>query len=223
MMIALTRNVAQEDAAMRAGGWQHTIGPGLSGKTLGVVGLGRLGVPVATLAQALGMRVIAWSPNLTRQRAAEHGVRAVSKAELFQAADVVTVHMPLSDRSRGLIGSAELEAMKPTAYLVNTSRGPIVTNRPWSTHSAPDESQAIRPCLCTWWPRLVLLLKAECDIWGLGGEGSGEGEFGLLRRRGVRAYVILLAASARRGGCPRLPRALSLHNVKMAWLAQSAR
>src|SRR3954452_8996993 len=79
MMIALTRNFAQEDAAVRSGGWQHTIGPGLSGTTLGVVGLGRLGVPVATLAQAFGMSVIAWSPNLTQQRADPHGVRAVGK------------------------------------------------------------------------------------------------------------------------------------------------
>ena len=126
MMIALTRNFAQEDAAVRAGGWQHTIGPGLSGKTLGVVGLGRLGIPVTELAQAFGMNVIAWSPNLTQERADEHGVRSVSKAELFATADVITIHMPLSERSRGLIGAAELRSMKSTAYLINTSRGPIV-------------------------------------------------------------------------------------------------
>ncbi len=111
---------------MRAGGWQHTIGPGLAGLTLGVVGLGRLGVPVARLAQAFGMSVLAWSPNLTPERAAEHGARAVGKHELFAEADVVTIHMPLSERSRGLVGAAELAAMRPTAYLVNTSRGPIV-------------------------------------------------------------------------------------------------
>ncbi|MEP7048615.1 MAG: D-2-hydroxyacid dehydrogenase family protein [Ilumatobacteraceae bacterium] len=126
MMIALTRNLAQEDAAVRAGGWQHTIGPGLSGATLGVVGLGRLGVPVATLAQAFGMTVIAWSPNLTPARAAPHGVRAVDKHELFSTADVITIHMPLSDTSRGLIGAPDLALMKPSAYLINTSRGPIV-------------------------------------------------------------------------------------------------
>jgi phosphoglycerate dehydrogenase-like enzyme len=126
MMIALMRNFAIEDAAIRAGGWQHTIGPGLAGSTLGVVGLGRLGTPVARLAQAFDMAVIAWSPNLTPERASEHGVRAVSKADLFAQSDVVSIHMPLSERSRGVVGAAELTLMKPSAYLVNTSRGPIV-------------------------------------------------------------------------------------------------
>jgi phosphoglycerate dehydrogenase-like enzyme len=126
MIIALTRNFAREDAAMRAGGWQHTIGPGLSGSTLGIVGLGRLGIPVADLARAFGMSVLAWSPNLTQERAAPHHVRAVSKRDLFAQSDVITIHMPLSEASRGLIGADDLAAMKPTAYLVNTSRGPIV-------------------------------------------------------------------------------------------------
>jgi len=126
MIVALTRNFAAEDAAVRAGGWQHTIGPGLAGSVLGVVGLGRLGLPVARLASALGMSVIAWSPSLTPERAAAHDVRAVSKSELFAGSDVITIHMPLSERSRGLIGAADLALMKPTAYLINTSRGPIV-------------------------------------------------------------------------------------------------
>ncbi|WP_445548339.1 MULTISPECIES: D-2-hydroxyacid dehydrogenase family protein [unclassified Frankia] len=126
MIIALTRNFAQEDAAIRAGGWQHTIGPGLAGHTLGVVGLGRLGIPVARLARAFDMTVIAWSPHLTPQRAAPHGVRAVSRRELFTGSDVITIHLPLSETTRGLIGAADLALMKPTAYLVNTSRGPIV-------------------------------------------------------------------------------------------------
>jgi phosphoglycerate dehydrogenase-like enzyme len=126
MMIALTRNFAAEDANVRAGGWQHTIGPGLHGSTLGIVGLGRLGIPVAGLARAFGMHVIAWSPHLTQERADPHGVRAVGKHELFAESDIVTVHMPLSAASRGLIGADELAAMKPTAYLINTSRGPIV-------------------------------------------------------------------------------------------------
>ncbi|AEH09404.1 Phosphoglycerate dehydrogenase [Candidatus Protofrankia datiscae] len=126
MIIALTRNFAQEDAAVRAGGWQHTIGPGLAGHTLGVVGLGRLGTPVARLAQAFEMSVIAWSPHLTPQRAAPHGVRAVSRQELFADSDVITIHMPLSETTRGLVGAADLALMKPSAYLVNTSRGPIV-------------------------------------------------------------------------------------------------
>jgi phosphoglycerate dehydrogenase-like enzyme len=126
MMIAVARNFAQEDAALRAGGWQHTMGQGLSGATLGVVGLGRLGTPVAALAQAFGMVVIAWSPNLTQARADPHGVRAVDKRELFSTADVISIHMPLSEASRGLIGADDLAMMKPSAYLINTSRGPIV-------------------------------------------------------------------------------------------------
>jgi phosphoglycerate dehydrogenase-like enzyme len=126
MIIALTRNFAHEDAAIRAGGWQHTIGPGLSGSTLGVLGLGRLGAPVARLAQAFGMSVIAWSPHLSAERAAEHGVRAVTKAELFSQADVITVHVPLAEGTRGMVGADDLVLMKPSAYLVNTSRGPIV-------------------------------------------------------------------------------------------------
>lgn len=126
MIIALTRHFAQEDAAVRAGGWQHTIGPGLAGSTLGVLGLGRLGVPVAQLAQALQMTVIAWSPHLTQKRAEPHGVRAVGKAELFSSSDVLTIHMPLSGDTRGLVGAQELARMKPSAYLINTSRGPIV-------------------------------------------------------------------------------------------------
>jgi phosphoglycerate dehydrogenase-like enzyme len=126
MIIALTRNFAREDAAVRAGGWQHTIGPGLFGSTLGVLGLGRLGTPVARLAQAFGMSVIAWSPHLSVERAAEHGARAVTKAELFSQADVITVHVPLADGTRGMVGADDLAMMKRSAYLVNTSRGPIV-------------------------------------------------------------------------------------------------
>ncbi len=126
MIIALLRNFAAEDAAVRAGRWQHTIGVQLSGRTLGIVGLGRQGIPVARLAQAIGMHVIAWSPNLTAEHATEHGARAVSKEELFSTADVVSIHMPLSERSRGIVGAAELALMRPDAYLINTSRGPIV-------------------------------------------------------------------------------------------------
>lgn len=126
LMIALMRNFAREDAAVRAGGWQHTIGPGLAGHTLGIVGLGRLGIPVARLAHAFDMTVIAWSPNLTQDRADPCGVRAVKKTALFAESDVVTIHMPLSDASRGIVGAAELALMRSSAYLINTSRGPIV-------------------------------------------------------------------------------------------------
>jgi phosphoglycerate dehydrogenase-like enzyme len=111
---------------MRAGGWQTMVGIDLAGRTLGVVGLGNQGAPVARIGQAFGMRVIAWSQNLTSARAAEHGAQAVSREALLEQADVVTIHLKLSDRSRGLIGAAELARMKPTALLVNTSRGPIV-------------------------------------------------------------------------------------------------
>ncbi|MGW5242136.1 D-2-hydroxyacid dehydrogenase family protein [Monashia sp. NPDC004114] len=126
MMIALMRGFVAEDAAMRSGGWQHTIGPRLAGNTLGVIGLGRLGGPVATLAQAFGMKVVAWSPNLTPERAEPYAVTAVSKEHLLSESDVITIHMPLSERSRGLLGAGDLALMKHTAYLVNTSRGPIV-------------------------------------------------------------------------------------------------
>lgn len=126
MIIALTRHFVEEDRAVRAGGWQHTIGPTLAGKTLGIVGLGRLGVPVARLAQAFDMTVIAWSQNLTAQRAAEHGVLAVGKDELFDRSDVASIHMPLSERTEDLIGAAELRLLGASGYLVNTSRGAIV-------------------------------------------------------------------------------------------------
>lgn len=126
MMIALTRSFVAEDRAVREGGWQHTIGPGLAGRTLGVVGFGRLGRPVASLAQALRMDVIAWSPHLTEERVAGTGVRAVDRERLFRESDIVTVHLPLAPATRGLIGASDFALMKPSAYLINTSRGPIV-------------------------------------------------------------------------------------------------
>ncbi len=126
LILALMRQIPREDRAMRAGGWQTTIGQETAGRTLGVLGLGRLGAKVARIGQAFDMEVIAWSPNLTAARAAEAGARLVSKDELFAAADVVTIHVVLSARSRGLVAAADLARMKPTAYLVNTSRGPIV-------------------------------------------------------------------------------------------------
>jgi phosphoglycerate dehydrogenase-like enzyme len=127
LILAVARHLPQEDASVRAGGWQQTVGTDLAGGVLGVVGLGRLGERVARVGTAFGMDVVAWSQNLTAERAAEVGVRrAASLGELLDAADVVTVHLQLSDRTRGLIGHAELARMKPTAILVNTSRGPIV-------------------------------------------------------------------------------------------------
>ena len=126
LILGLQRHLPAEDAAVRAGGWQHTVGRELAGRTLGLVGLGRLGALVAEVGLAFRMDVVAWSQNLTDERAAEVGVRSVEKQELFATADVVSVHLVLSDRSRGLVGEAEMRAMKHTAVLVNTSRGPIV-------------------------------------------------------------------------------------------------
>ena len=126
LILAVRRHVVTEDRALRDGRWQTTVGTDLAGSTLGVLGLGRLGSQVARIGQAFDMRVIAWSENLTPDRAAEAGATWVPKEELFAAADVVTVHLKLSERTTGLVGAAELAAMKPSAVLVNTSRGPIV-------------------------------------------------------------------------------------------------
>ncbi len=127
LILALARQIPREDRAVRDGGWQVSLGVGLHGKTLGVVGLGRLGSQVARVGLAFGMTVVAWSQNLTAERAAEVGVElAPSKDALLAGADVVTIHHVLSDSTRGLIGERELGLMKPTAFLVNTSRGPIV-------------------------------------------------------------------------------------------------
>jgi phosphoglycerate dehydrogenase-like enzyme len=126
LILATARHLPQEDANVRAGGWQQTVGTDLAGATLGVIGLGRLGEQVARIGAAFGMDVVAWSQNLTAERAAEVGVRRVAKDELLTTADVVTIHLQLSDRTRGLIGAPEFALMKHTAILVNTSRGPIV-------------------------------------------------------------------------------------------------
>jgi phosphoglycerate dehydrogenase-like enzyme len=126
LILATLRHIPQEDAGMRAGGWQTTIGGDVAGATLGVVGVGRLGSQVARIGNAFGMDVIAWSQNLTDERAAEVGARRVEKDELFATADVVTVHLLWSKRTRGLIGADDFALMKHTAVFVNTSRGPIV-------------------------------------------------------------------------------------------------
>jgi phosphoglycerate dehydrogenase-like enzyme len=127
LMLELTRRIGYEHGRLKAGApWQSTIGLDLEGLTLGVVGLGKLGVRVTNLAKAFGMKVIAWSQNLTPEKAREHGAEYVSKEELFRQADFVTIHVQLSDRSRGLIGPREIGVMKPSAYIINTSRGPII-------------------------------------------------------------------------------------------------
>ncbi|MDD9876222.1 MAG: D-2-hydroxyacid dehydrogenase family protein [Magnetovibrio sp.] len=126
LILALVKEIPKEDRAMKDGGWQEGFGVGLNGKTLGVVGLGKLGAQAARVGLAFGMDVVAWSQNLTDERCAEVGVRRVDKETLFATADVITVHMVLSERSTGLVGADEFARMKPTAFLVNTSRGPIV-------------------------------------------------------------------------------------------------
>jgi phosphoglycerate dehydrogenase-like enzyme len=127
LILELTRNIGRESARMHAGQpLQKYIGIEIEGRTLGVVGLGKLGAKVSGLAKAFGMNVIAWSPNLTAERCKEVGVGYATKEELFSTADIVTVHVVLSQRSRGLVGAADLARMKPTSYLVNTARGPIV-------------------------------------------------------------------------------------------------
>ncbi len=127
LLLGLARRIPQEDRATRLGAWQRTLGPGLSGKTLGIIGLGRIGSQIAEIGNAFRMNVIAWSPNLTAERAAEFGAELVdSKEILLSRSDFVTLHVILSERSRGMIGAAEFALMKPTACLVNTSRGPLV-------------------------------------------------------------------------------------------------
>jgi phosphoglycerate dehydrogenase-like enzyme len=127
LILELTRNIGRENARMHAGEpLQKLVGIEIEGKTLGVIGLGKLGTKVSKLAQAFGMNVIAWSPNLTPERCKEAGVGYATKEELFSTADIITVHVVLGPRSRGLVGAEDLARMKPASYLVNTARGPIV-------------------------------------------------------------------------------------------------
>jgi phosphoglycerate dehydrogenase-like enzyme len=126
LILASARHVVTEGTSVRSGGWQQTVGSDLRGKTLGILGLGRIGSQVARIGSAFGMDVIAWSQNMTPEAARAAGAILVSKEQLFARADILTIHLILSGRTRGLIGAAELMKMKPTARLINTSRGPIV-------------------------------------------------------------------------------------------------
>src|SRR3954451_12738651 len=126
LILSLMRHIPQEHQRMREGGWQETIGTALHGQTLAILGLGRLGSRMAAIGRAFGMEVLAWSQNLTAEHAAAAGATRVAKDELFQRADALTIHLVLGERSRGVVGAAELARMKPSAVLVNTSRGPIV-------------------------------------------------------------------------------------------------
>jgi phosphoglycerate dehydrogenase-like enzyme len=126
LILGSARNLVAENTSLRSGGWQQSVGDDMAGRTLGVLGLGNVGGAVARIGNAFGMKVIAWSQNLTNERAAEVGAMLVAKDELFQQTDVVSIHLVLSGRTRGLVGAPELALMKPTARLINTSRGPIV-------------------------------------------------------------------------------------------------
>jgi len=126
LILGAARRIAEDHALMRQGGWQTRIGHRVAGKTIGCLGLGRLGSAVARVGIAFGMKAIAWSQNLTAEKAAEQGVERVEKDELFRRSDILSVHLVLSPRSRGLVGAREIGLMKPSAILVNTSRGPIV-------------------------------------------------------------------------------------------------
>jgi phosphoglycerate dehydrogenase-like enzyme len=130
LMLELARKIGYENARLKAGApWQSTLGIDLYGKTLGIIGLGKLGVRIARVAQAFDMKVVAWSQNLVVEKAEAVGAKLVSKEELLRTADFVTVHVQLSARTRGLIGAAELALMKPSAFFINTSRGPIADEK----------------------------------------------------------------------------------------------
>jgi phosphoglycerate dehydrogenase-like enzyme len=126
LILALLRNIPAEFASVQAGQWQTSVGGDLDGKTIGLVGLGNIGGKIAKIAQAFGMKTIAWSQNLSLESADKHGATLVTKDELFRIADIVTVHLVLSPRTKGIVGAAELGLMKKTAYFINTSRGPLV-------------------------------------------------------------------------------------------------
>ncbi len=129
LILNLARGLAKAEAQLRAGQWQIGLGNTLEGKTLGVMGLGNLGARVAKVGAALGMTIIAWSQNLTAEKAAAGGAKLVSKEQLMAEADVLTLHLVLSDRSRGVVGANDLARMKPTAFVVNTSRGPLIDRK----------------------------------------------------------------------------------------------
>jgi phosphoglycerate dehydrogenase-like enzyme len=126
LILAAARNIVTESNSVRSGGWQRTVGMDLRGKTLGVLGLGRVGSEVARIGRAFGMNLVAWSQNMTPEAAQAAGAVLVSKDQIFEQADILTIHLVLSRRTRGLVGATELARMKATAWLINASRGPIV-------------------------------------------------------------------------------------------------
>jgi len=126
LIMSIARQIPEADRSVRNGGWQNTVGIDLKGATLGVIGLGRLGVPISAMGNFFGMKVIAWSPNLTPERTAEHDVECVAKDDLLARSDFITIHMPMSERSRNIFDADDFAKMKSSAYLINTSRGPLV-------------------------------------------------------------------------------------------------
>lgn len=126
LLMAIAKHIPKENTSLKNGGWQTSVGTDLKGKTIGIVGLGNIGSKIAAIASVFDMEVIAWSENLTEENAASKGAKCVSKEFLFQNADFISVHLVLSDRTRAIIGTKELELMKPGAYLINTSRGPLI-------------------------------------------------------------------------------------------------
>lgn len=126
LIMAVAKQIVPEANSLRAGGWQQRIGGDLYGKTIGIVGLGNIGQDIARYAKAFGMNVVAWSENLTEEKAQDAGAKLVSKEELFRISDFISIHLVLSNRSRGIITAKEFGVMKPTAYFINTSRGPLV-------------------------------------------------------------------------------------------------
>lgn len=129
LILNLFRRIPQETLSLRAGGWQNGVGIGVDGKTLGILGLGNMGKPVASIGRILGMDVVAWSPNLTQERCDPYGVRCVDKKTLFSVSDVLTVHIPASDKTVGIVSESDIQSMKPSAYFINTSRPELVDER----------------------------------------------------------------------------------------------
>src|ERR1700722_19848423 len=126
LILAIVRNITIENTSLRNGGWQTSVGGDLKGKTLGVLGLGHVGAPVAAIGKAFGMNIIAWSPNMTIEKAKLSGALFVSKEDLFRQSDILSIHIVLSNSTRGIVGEADLDLMKSSAYFINTSRGPLV-------------------------------------------------------------------------------------------------
>ncbi|MGZ3411195.1 MAG: D-2-hydroxyacid dehydrogenase family protein [Xanthobacteraceae bacterium] len=149
LIFAAIRNIPREDRLTREGRWQNSLGIQVFGRTLGIVGLGKIGRKVARVAQALDMKVIAWSQNLTSESAAEAGVTRVDKDELFARSDIVTLHLVLGDRTRGIVGAHELSLMKPTAYIVNTARGPLIDEQ--ALIAALQRRQIVGAALDVFW------------------------------------------------------------------------